>query len=350
MIKRTDRSRALWSVLIGIGALGSWMSFSQATHREHRLTGVAYTKHRFLSAPPVIHAISVDKRSVCRGEENFVNVQAFEADGGDANLRVSLLGTTAMGMRMPFRLYGAPGEAVPRILVQGTGGGEVTAELPAVDVMDCETVQIAAIDLVALSASTDDWRFIARVGPGTFVPESYEWDFGDGTHLVSAEPQVLHSYRFRPQQKRYANFLIALTVRNKDGQTLRTSRALGFSNPAFSRFRLHGEVAIFSQRITQNDGQELIRLYHAYHAPVRIERVSLKVRSHDSRSEDLIGDYPAQETIGLGRLVPGKPAEVKLALANVDLATTRPLHLVFEVTGSTSDGIPASGVFSTQLL
>jgi hypothetical protein len=326
---------------------GSSQRLTPSTPSTSSAAGAAASSSR--SKGPVVQAISVDKPSVCRGEENFVNVRATDADGGDANLRVSLLGTTAMGNRMPFRLYGTRGKALPRVLVQGTAGRELTADLPAVTIKDCAVEESAAIELIALGAATDDWRFVGRVTAGEFRAESYEWDFGDGTRVVSAEPEVIHSYRFRPQEKRYASFLITLTLRDARGELLHTSRAFGFSNPAFGRL-VRGEVGVFSQRLAEKDGHEVIRLYHAYKAPVRLERVAVKVRSEDGRTEDAIGEYAAQDTIGLRSLSPGQPAEVTLALQSMRLPSTRPLRLVFEVTGSTSDGLPASGVFSAQVL
>jgi len=299
---------------------------------------------------PVIYEISVDKPFVCRGEENFVNVRAEGPDGSDAHLRVSLEGTSSVGSRIPFRLYSNGEENRPRVLVEGRGGKQVTAPLPAVKVNDCEVPQTAEIDLVALAASTNEWRFTGHVTGGAFKAESYEWDFGDGTRLVSADPAVVHSYRFRSQDKRYSNFLIALTMRRASGESLRTSRALGIANPAFGRLIRHGEVAVFSERRDEAGGQEFTRLYHAYHEPVRIEQVALRIRSLDGRTEDLVGNYSPQESIGVAQLLPGEPAQVRLALADMQLPSTRPLLLVFELKGSTTDGIPASGVFSTQLL
>jgi len=371
------KARRLWPLGVGLGAL-MWLSwFWDPTHRDasySATTGDTARRSSRLEAPsthalslehqparaadttawlhgkaPTIHGISVDKQAVCRGEENFVNVRATGPDGSDAHLRVSLRGTSDVGSRIPFRLYSDSAAAMPRVLVEGRGGAEVTAPLPPVKVKNCEVQRTAAIELIALGASTNDWRFAARVTSGTFVPQSYEWDFGDGTHSVSTEAEIVHSYRFRSQDKRYSTFLIALTMRNSSGELLRTTRAFGIPNPAFGRLVRHGEVAVFAERRNQEGGQELTRLYHAYHAPVRIENVALKIRSQDGRREDFVGNY-SPESIGVREVPPGEPAEVTLMLANMKLPDIRPLLLVFEVKGSTNDGIPASGIFSAQLL
>jgi hypothetical protein len=306
---------------------------------------------------PVIHEISVDKQTVCRGEENFVNVRATGPDGSDAHLRVSLHGTSSVGTRIPFRLYADSAETGPKVLVEGRGGREVTAALPAVKVKDCDVERSAVIELSTVGASTNEWRFTSRVTSGTFQAQSYEWDFGDGARLATTDIEVVHSYRFRPQDKRYSNFLVTLTMRSASGELLHTTHALGLPNPAFGRLQRHGEVAVFAERLVTATGsdddeprEELTRLYHAYHAPVRIDRVVLKIRQQDGLREDVIGDYAPQESIGLRHILPSEPAEVKLALANMNVPSTRPLLLVFELTGATTDGVPASGVFSTQLL
>jgi hypothetical protein len=378
MHERSYKTRMFWTFVVGF-CLTVWLwSPWAATRREHTEAivgasitprsaptqstpstqwlapeylqgGAASTKPEHLGERPIIHEIVLDKQSVCRGEENFVNVRATGPDGSDAHLRISLRGTSSVGSRMPFRLYADGAKTNLQIVVRGRAGTEVTAPLPPLQINDCEVAQAGSIDVIALGASTDEWRFAARVSSGTFEAQSYEWDFGDGARLVSAESEVVHSYRFRPQNKRYSSFLVTLTMRDATGQLLHTTRALGFPNPAFGSLVRHGEVTVSAQRLDEG-GEELTRLYHAYHAPVRIERVTLMIRAPDGRSETIVGEFTPLESLGLRELLPGQPADVKLALANMDLPRNRPLLLVFRLSGSTTDGIRASGVFSMQVL
>jgi hypothetical protein len=298
---------------------------------------------------PSIREIRLDKSSVCRGEENFVNVRAAGPTGDDAHLRISLSSTDGVGPRIPFRLYGAlASNDIPRVVVQGRGGAEVSAPLPPVEVKDCDADVVAKVDMQTIGIATDEWRFTAQVVSGRFTPESYDWEFGDGTQLTTRRAQVPHSYRLRQQTKRYSSFLISVTMRDASGAVVQASRALGMSNPAFGMLERHGEVALFSHRLEEG-GNEQVQLYHAYQEAVELERVQVRVRDEDSRSERPAGTFAAGNILGVERLIPGELSDVHLALAELKLPDARPLTLVFQVEGTSARGVPASGVFSTRL-
>jgi len=55
-------------------------------------------------------------------------------------------------------------------------------------------------------------------------------DFGDGTRATLSDPQVTHSYRFRPQDKRYSSFLVSLTI--PDARARRTTAPSSRAKPA----------------------------------------------------------------------------------------------------------------------
>jgi hypothetical protein len=298
------------------------------------------------NGPPVVHEIKLDKDSVCRGELNFINVRASDADGSDAHLRIALTGTVDIGPRIPFRLYESlTADEMPRIKVEGSGLGEVFMPLPPLTVKDCDEPQLAQLDIRTVGASTDEWRFSTRVTRGEHAAVSYEWEFGDGTRETTREPTVTHSYRYRSQDKRYASFVTTVTLRDAHGKPLTATGLVSMSNPAFGLLHRHGEVAVFARRTEAADGEH-VQLYHAHHAPVKLERVAVRLRPVGGGAELPLGSFDAPEVLGIEHMIPGEPKEVLPQLGGLPLPDHRPLLLVFELSGTSTDSFPLNGMFS----
>lgn len=342
LLPRSEQAQAITSASAPPAAPALAKPLATAGPRARAFAGTPAAAIARNERAPTIHAIKLDKDSVCRGELNFANVYASGPDGGDAHLRIALTGDAGAGPRIPFRVFEP--ETLPKVVVEGRGGARVEAPLPALQIRDCEEPRIAQVDAHVVGASTDEWKFTTRLTRGEFSAASYEWDFGDGSRETTREPWATHSYRYRSQDKRYSSFLVSVTVRDSNGGLLTTSKAVGLVNLAFGMLQRHGQVGVFARNLEQPDG-ERVELYHAHHSPVRLDRVAVSLHANGSSSGRQLGAFSALEVLGVEHLVPGEPKEAAPKLAAL-LPAERPAHLLFELAGASADGLPVVGTFS----
>jgi hypothetical protein len=133
-------------------------------------------------------------------------------------------------------------------------------------------------------------------------------------------------------------------MRDSRGRRLTAARAVGMSNPAFGYLQRHGQVGVFARRL--GDG-ESVQLYHAHHAPVDIDHVEVRLRTPGTAPEQPLGTFSAAELIGVRRLIPGEPQTIRPRLSKLALPDQRPLTVVFKLFGTSTDGYPVTGSFST---
>jgi hypothetical protein len=193
---------------------------------------------------PIIERVIVDKLDVCRGEENFVHVDASTVDNTDPDLKITLIGTGfigsgATGRRLPFRLLSAmKPDDMPSVSISGWGGTHVEQRIPFVKVRDCDAAPALAIVPHKLADKGEDVFDLEIGAEAGNVLSNVTWDFGDGQKATSPDLHVVHSYGGHPQLTRFSEFLITVTATDQSGRRLSGSRTLELFNREYWKRRV----------------------------------------------------------------------------------------------------------------
>ncbi len=311
------------------------------------------------AARPIIDAVTVDKKEMCRGEENFVRIKARVTDGSDAFLgyrfrdpRTGIINLT--GPVIPFTVD-EPSHAPLRVLVQGKMA-TTSAQVPDVLVKDClasRQVRIAvsrrvvAQDMVGLTAEVVEYPPDGQQRVDPLVPVSYDWEFGDGESTTTTSAHLTHSYEGRDQRTRQSAFIVAVTVKGRNGQTAHGTTSVGFVNQSFGPLMFQNRVVI-SVRVDEATAteHEKIWLYHGFNWPVAIDKVELVERqvTEGHARETLRRPYSPSEFLGVTKL----SAHQSVRLRDLDefRPEAAPRQRIVEVHGWTPDGKEARGAFT----
>lgn len=165
---------------------------------------------------PIIDEITVEKTSVCRGEDVQVTVRAHDPKGKDDKWLHYVIDAHP-GASQPLPYWSDQNQMPRRIAVFGKNNASVTyAEVPQVTIMDCTVAQMVQITHQLVTNTEDTFRFLARVvAKGTsekFEACSYEWDFGDGKSATTQDPWTEHGYLEREQDGLETAFQVRLRV------------------------------------------------------------------------------------------------------------------------------------------
>ncbi|HKO50212.1 MAG TPA: PKD domain-containing protein [Polyangiaceae bacterium] len=338
-----------------------------STQRPDRDTDRKHSRSRASSQPdphtPTIKLAKVEKTEVCRGEDNFLNVEAHTAKGTDAFLTVRfdhpVTGQTVRGgSRIPFRLD-APSERGLDIVVEGGHATVARLTLPPVKVKDCDAplqVEVKqsrtmeAPDRVTFSAQIKEPADLPHARRQPFVATDFEWDFGDGQRQRTKETSIEHSYEARDQGVTQSSFVV--TVKASDARGLQASGTHGvvLVNLGFPQL-------VYKNRVTLTMGMALPDaesgkparrwMYHGYSRPVRLTQVKLREIMFDKDHHEVElsrQDYSPDHVFGFYRLDPKTSQPVR---DWTEFVPTEPGHIrLIEVSGSTDDGKEALGAFS----
>ena len=206
---------------------------------------------------PTIALAKVEKAEVCRGEENFLDVEAHTENGTDAFLTVSFHNPVSGqlvrgGSRIPFRLD-KPSERGIDVLVEGGHATSSRIELPAVKVKDCDApLQVdvkhsrtmEAPDRVTFSAQIKEFADPLHAARAPFLASEFEWDFGDGEQQRTNEPTIEHSYEARDQGRSQSSFLVTVKARDAHGLEASGTHGVVFVNLGFPRLVYQDQVAL----------------------------------------------------------------------------------------------------------
>jgi hypothetical protein len=322
--------------------------------------------------PPVIDSITLEKQSVCAGEENLVTVKAHTTNGTDDYLHTVIDGS--MGSSFPVRLWRndkgqVNGQHV--VTVFGRGNVATTVPLPSYEVRDCQPPRIVGIEPRVRSNSWSDFDFLAKVvaplpppsrtgadagaaPPAPFVPKTFVWSFGDGETATTTTPFVEHNYEGRAQTALYSYFSISVEVRPKEGDPVTGRTTLALINPAWEAFALKGVVTLMialTPRFPEigSDGRvtQRVRLWHTDSAPVTIEQARATKFYVGG-----VGQAPAQPVdvsglLGTTTIPAGKDGITTTVV--LDAAGEPEVQTItYELAGKSRDGHPVAGSFSVM--
>lgn len=302
------------------------------------------------SNTPVIDSVYLDKTEVCRGEQNFINVEAHTENGTDALLAVLVTnpetGRIERGSRVAFRQTLSSSDPI-QITVQGLGT-ERTVQLPPVTVKDCDDPVQLHVDVERGFAAPDRVAFNARIfepggsRAGSFAPYEYVWDFDDGDTVIEATGHVEHSYENRIQSARLSSFVVTVTARERGGRTVAGSRTLTLSNFGYLTREFDDKIDVqVGAKSNPSAGSVADRLwlYHGHDKPVRFSQVHMREIEADGTNgsrEIASADYSPQEVLGFSEL---RPRESRDVVGLNKLAPTRPGAVRFyEIEGRSDDG------------
>jgi hypothetical protein len=309
------------------------------------------------SPKPVIDAAYLEKTEVCRGEQNFVNVEAHTENGTDAYLNYLVkdpeTGQLERGTRVAFSQQRSSDEPI-QIFVQGPSGDQ-TIEIPPPTVKDCDEPVQLQVELTRSFDTPDRVELTAKLltggaSAGGFTAHEYVWEFDDGTSVTETSGHVEHSYENRVQSARTSSFVVNVTARERGGRSASGARTVTLSNFGFLSAAFEDKVNVFVG--TQRDPQpgragDRLWLYHAYDRPVRLTRVHMREIEIDHSAgggrEVERADYSAAQALGFSELRPRQSMDV------VGLAKLTPTRAgtvrFYEVEGRSDDGKVAHASF-----
>lgn len=306
---------------------------------------------------PVIKRAAFEKSSVCRGEQNFLDVDAHTDNGTDAFLRVSFVDPTSGrsvrgGSRIPVR-FDQPLKADLQVMIEGNGATTVALAAPFT-LRDCaaprqidlrHTRSASALDRIHFQALLPE----ASAEPGAPATQSeasaYEWDFGDGVKQTTRSSSVDHSYEGREQNVAESSFVVTVTAKTTQGD-VQGSLGLSFPNLGFGPLVFEQKVLLAVGYAPAPAGArtpDKVWLYHGYSKAVRIQHAVLtevKLEPRHPQQETLHREYPV-ETVLESTVI-----EARQSINARDLSGLRPMagflrHI--ELSGVTDDGLTVVG-------
>lgn len=329
-----------------------------------------------LGPPPVIDAITLEKKEVCAGEENLVTVKAHTVDGTDPFLHTLIDGH--MGTSFPVTLWKDDDGNVMgdhTITVFGKNNVATTVKLPQYEVKDCRPTYIAEIRQRVRANTWAAFDFQARVvgvmpavteqdkqrgaparqAAKPFTPVSYTWTFGDGDTATTLTPVVDHDYEGRTQDTLYSYYVIGVSARGPKGETATGRITLALINPAFEALAQKGVVALmisldprFPELGPDGKVTQKVRIWHTRPAPVTIERAILTKYYVGAAGQTAPQDVGVEALLGSKTIPAGK--EGLTTTVTLDPSAEEEIFTkTWALTGTSSEGYPVSGSFSVML-
>lgn len=314
-------------------------------------------------ARPIVDEVRVEKPEVCSGEENLITVRAHTPDGNDAFLHYKVGSGT--GQRIPTRVWRNDADGtyeLPTVTVFTKDNVSVTVPVPAYQVKNCEPERIVNVMSRRLPNAEDDFEFLARIAerptapgqpaPKAFAPVRYVWTFDDEPSVTTTSPTVSHALLARMgADSLYTQHLVRVDAYDASGKQVTGRSSLQVLNTSFENFEKKGIVTLLATGtprfpVLDEDGvvRQTFRLYHRFHGPVRLTRVTT---TRAFMGNDEAPPPPEQvdaATLPITEIPEGPGAEVKVTF------DTKAEHEVFAITyvleGVSADGHPARGTFS----
>lgn len=194
-----------------------------------------------LASSAVIEGIDADRPWVCAGEPMMLSARVGGAPEPDAVHRWVWPGSDTgaelhPGARLQWRAPKTAGRYYVRFQVcRDLGGrrvGVLAEQVVGIDVRACgagESQEAEPLRVVVTQRGPADFVFQA-VTPGGGPLTGYQWEFGDGTSVVTTGPTASHAYETRALGATdVRDFTVRLTARDAAGGTL--------SATAFARVR-----------------------------------------------------------------------------------------------------------------
>ncbi len=249
--------------------------------------------------PPIISRVTLEKTSVCEGEENLVTVEASLPGHSQRNFRVAV--GNQDGRRVPVRRWlDASGEAPPvEVSAWGPDGQVTTVPLPSYQVRSCPPRPWLEVASLRVPNESFVYELTARLHVPVGEAEreespkvrAYSWDFGDGNRL---EAGLFVEHDFEPKERTFDHFerLVEVGALLEDGTRIVGRTLVVLPVPAFDddegRTRL---IAKLTPRFPKLDEQGVVeqevRLFHLEAQPVRIERLFVsKEYLHEGRLDE----------------------------------------------------------------
>jgi hypothetical protein len=313
-------------------------------------------------AKPIVDEILVEKQEVCSGEDNLITVRAHTPDGNDAHLHYTVGDGT--GQRIPIRVWRKEDGSyeLPRVTVFTRNNVSVTVPVPAYKVKECEPERLVQVMSRRLPNSEDEFEFFARVverpvrpgqpAPRPFVPTRYVWTFDDEPSKTTTQALVTHTLLSKTgADNLYTQHLIRVDVHDASGQKVTGRSSLQLLNTSFENFDKKGIVTVLATGtprfpVLDADGvvRQTFRLYHRFHGPVRLTRVTTVRSFIGSREEPPPPEQVDTVTLPVSEVPEGQGTEVQVTFDT--RAEPEVFAITYSLEGTSADGHPARGTFS----
>ncbi len=314
--------------------------------------------------PPVIDSITLEKTSVCQGEENLVTVKAHTVNQTDQLLHYVIDGQ--MGEALPIRRWKSDhGHEAHFVQVFGRDSVVTTVPVPEYEVRDCRTPRMmnvvtrlrsnswADFDIQANVVNSIDWNVDPRQRKSTpYQGVQYTWSFGDGKSETTTTPITEHNYERRPQDTAYSYFLIAVEARSKDGEVVKGRASLGLMNPAFEALQQKGIVVLlisleprFPELGPDGKVTEHVHIWHTRPQPVVIEGVAMTKYLQAAGGETRPALVDVTGILGTDT-IPSGPDGITATLVFDPSAEPDVFSKTYRLSGKSAEGYPVNGSFS----
>jgi hypothetical protein len=302
---------------------------------------------------PIIDEVTLEKSSVCEGEENLVTVKAHSPDPEDEPFLHYMIGGSK-GMSVPVRAVAEAGVLDHvKVVAFGRNGVATTVDLPRFEVKRCRVDHQLFVSLRLLPNTTGDFEFSAHLDPvdasKQFEPVRYVWKFGDGSSSETSVPVETHDFTHRPQTSLATTFVVSCTAYAKTGEIVEGRAAIELNNTAFETLAYKGVVLVlseldprFPEASPSGTSTQRVRLWHTYSHPVRIEHLRLRKLALGKDNQD---EEVSLDDLGVSVIAPGQVVETKpFHFGGENLPAVYGLE--YHVEGTTDDDWPARGNFA----
>ncbi|MBI4584966.1 MAG: DNRLRE domain-containing protein [Planctomycetes bacterium] len=292
----------------------------------------------------LIRSVTVDKSSVCPGENIHVTVLAAHPDGPGRPVEVSINGVSGNDQQVQFR--GRPG---PRRLfvVAGTGEGHLDTREVVVNMTSC---------------GGQDRFPILHVQPNLFRPRVVEfvvsnaselvqgaarfvWEFDDGQIAETSVPAASHRYDLRNirRDELYTTFQAKVTVKPAGAPEMLAQKTVALVNLyAWNKRRGFIRPPVEWEENLKPFGQNLIGDYtltNLEDEPVTFTSRRLEARPCDARQDPRPAAFAAQDfSLYLG---PGETIESAVVIP-ANAVPGDICGVAVHMSGQTASGLPAS--------
>ena len=261
-----------------------------------------------------IQDVFFDKEEVCLGESLEMRVDLQNPDGPVSDLICRIGGK--FGDRVILN-FDEQGEETVNILVKDTQG-YIDMRRIKINVTSCPGK--AAIILRALSnpKRADEAAISVVKKRGLECPCTYEWNFGDGTSLRTADGNVSHYYGKREQESFSSTFIVSVKVADSKNVLAAGKTSITFPNILWASKQLGFSIVPIVQDsaygFTGNNYEIPVKIKNIYEDAIVFDSATINARDCSSEEQSYTETVKADTLMNKTEIKGGEIADSSIII------------------------------------